>query len=218
MNRLVLLGPPGAGKGTQAERIKAKYPIPHISTGDLFRANVAEGTPLGVQAKTYMDKGELVPDEVVIDMVKDRLNRDDCKNGFLLDGFPRTPAQAEVLDAYLGTKNQKLDLVLNLTAPDDLLIKRLTGRRVCKACGATYHVHFMPPKAEGICDHCGGAVDKRVDDSREETVKNRLEVYKEQTAPLVEYYTKADVLTEFPSEIGADKLFEIVVKAIEALK
>ena len=184
MLRAVLLGPPGAGKGTQAVRLVEKYEIPHISTGDIFRKNIKEGTELGKKAQEYMNAGALVPDELVVDLVKDRLQQDDCKNGFLLDGFPRTIFQAEKLDEFLSESNQKMDIVINLKVEKEALIKRLTGRRVCKDCGASYHIVNIPPKKEGVCDICGGELIQRKDDNIE-TVENRINVYEEQTAPLI---------------------------------
>ena len=179
MLRTILLGPPGAGKGTQAVRIVEKYGIPHISTGDIFRDNIKRQTELGKKAQEYMNKGELVPDDLVIEIATDRLLRDDCKKGFLLDGFPRTVYQAEKLDEFMHAHGGKIDHVINLEVEDDLLIFRLTGRRVCKQCGASFHVVNIPPKVEGICDRCGGELVQRADDT-EETVKNRITVYKEQ--------------------------------------
>ena len=189
---LILLGPPGAGKGTQAARIVEKYNIPHISTGDIFRKNISEGTKLGKKAKEYMDRGELVPDSLVIEIATDRLTEDDCADGFLLDGFPRTVEQAVALDAFLGGRGEKINHVLDIDVPKEELMTRLIGRRVCKECGATYHVTNMPPAKEGICDKCGGELIQRADDT-EATVENRIEVYNQQTMPLVEYYKKADV-------------------------
>ena len=187
MKRVVLLGPPGVGKGTQAELISGKYDILHISTGDIFRANIKEGTPLGKTAAGYMEKGLLVPDELVCDLVEDRLTWDDCKNGYLLDGFPRTVFQAEHFDKYLAERGEELSMVLNIQASDELLMERATGRRVCKTCGKTYHVKNLPPKVEGICDVCGSVLTQRPDDLPE-TVRKRLEVYQNQTSPLIEYY------------------------------
>lgn len=187
--RIVLLGPPGAGKGTQAVRLVEKYNIPHISTGDIFRKNLKEKTKLGLKAKEYMDKGLLVPDELVVDIVKSRLMEDDCKEGFLLDGFPRTVEQADALEAELNKLGWKLDGVINIEVKDEVLIDRLTGRLVCRKCGATYHSKFNKPKQEDVCDVCGGELYTR-DDDKVETVKNRLDVYKNQTQPLIDYYTK----------------------------
>ena len=193
--RVVLLGPPGAGKGTQAGGIVEKYNIVHISTGDIFRKNVKEGTPLGKQAKAYMDKGELVPDELVIALVEDRLKQDDCKNGFLLDGFPRTIYQAEAMEK-LGID---VDKVVDIEVGKDTLIKRATGRRVCKQCGETYHVSFRPTKTEGVCDKCGGEVVLRADDE-EATVARRIDVYLSETKPLVDYYVKKGKLAHIDGE------------------
>ncbi len=213
--KLVLLGPPGAGKGTQAVKIAEKYQIPHISTGDIFRANVKQGTPLGVKAKAYMDKGELVPDELVVALVEDRLGQPDCKDGFLLDGFPRTVFQAEKLDAYLKGRNDALTAVIDLRVDESELMDRMIGRRVCRACGAPYHITNMPPKQEGVCDLCGGEVYQRADDT-EETVKNRFAVYKEQTMPLVDYYERSGALMPVPGSGGPEKVFETIVADLSA--
>lgn len=213
MLRAVLLGPPGAGKGTQAVRLVEKYAIPHISTGDIFRKNIKEGTELGKKAQEYMNAGALVPDELVVDLVKDRLQQDDCKNGFLLDGFPRTIFQAEKLDEFLSENNQKMDIVINLKVEKEALIKRLTGRRVCKDCGASYHIINVPPKKEGICDACGGELIQRKDDNLE-TVENRINVYEEQTAPLIGYYKEAGSLVDFNGEASLDEVFDAIVQAI----
>lgn len=213
MLRAVLLGPPGAGKGTQAVRLVEKYEIPHISTGDIFRKNIKEGTELGKKAQEYMNAGALVPDELVVDLVKDRLQQDDCKNGFLLDGFPRTIFQAEKLDEFLSESNQKMDIVINLKVEKEALIKRLTGRRVCKDCGASYHIVNVPPKKEGVCDICGGELIQRKDDNIE-TVENRISVYEEQTAPLIGYYKEAGSLVDFDGEASLDEVFDAIVQAI----
>lgn len=213
MLRAVLLGPPGAGKGTQAVRLVEKYEIPHISTGDIFRKNIKEGTELGKKAQEYMNAGALVPDELVVDLVKDRLQQDDCKNGFLLDGFPRTIFQAEKLDEFLSESNQKMDIVINLKVEKGALIKRLTGRRVCKDCGASYHIVNIPPKKEGVCDICGGELIQRKDDNIE-TVENRINVYEEQTAPLIGYYKEAGSLVDFNGEASLDEVFDAIVQAI----
>ena len=215
MLRAVLLGPPGAGKGTQAAKVIEKYNVPHISTGDIFRANIKEGTELGKKAKGYMDEGKLVPDELVVDLVTDRLQKDDCKDGFLLDGFPRTIFQAEQLDKFLSDNGQKLDIVLNFKVRKDVLVERIAGRRVCKSCGASFHVVNVPPKKEGTCDACGGELFQRKDDNRE-TVENRINVYESETAPLIGYYEKQDVLVDFDGEKTHDEVFDDVVKAIEA--
>ncbi|MBR6585587.1 MAG: adenylate kinase [Firmicutes bacterium] len=211
--RTVLLGPPGAGKGTQAVRIVEKYNVPHISTGDIFRENIKNGTELGKKAQEYMNKGELVPDDLVIEIATTRLLADDCKNGFLLDGFPRTVYQAEKLDAFLEEHGMKLDKVIDIEVEKEELITRLTGRRVCKACGASYHVVNIPPKTEGICDNCGGELFQRADDTIE-TVENRIEVYIEQTMPLVDYYKKADNIVEIDGALPLDTVFDAIVEAI----
>jgi len=213
MKRVVLLGPPGAGKGTQATGIAEKYNILHISTGDIFRANVKQGTPLGLKAKEYMDKGALVPDELTCDLVEDRIMQDDCKNGYLLDGFPRTVFQAEHFDKFLASKGQGLDDVVDIEVPNEVLLPRTVGRRVCKQCGKPYHVTSMPPKKEGVCDVCGGEVYQRADDA-EETVKNRLKVYADQTAPLIDYYKKAGVLKAVNGDQDMDKVFAEICKAL----
>jgi adenylate kinase len=184
---LVLMGLPGAGKGTQAEKIVDQYGIPHISTGDMFRAAMKEGTVLGLQAKSFMDKGELVPDEVTIGIVRERLSKDDCRKGFLLDGFPRTVPQAEALENILANLERKIDYVINIDVDKSVLVERLTGRRICKNCGATYHLVFNPPAAEGVCDRCGGELYQRADDNAE-TVQNRLEVNIKQAKPLLDFY------------------------------
>lgn len=213
--RLVLLGPPGAGKGTQAVKIAEKYNIPHISTGDIFRKNVKEGTPLGKKAKEYMDKGELVPDDLVIDLATDRLTEEDCKNGFLLDGFPRTVYQAEKLDGFLKERGMALDKVLDIDVAEDILLDRMIGRRVCRNCGKPYHVTNMPPKKEGVCDVCGGEVYQRADDT-EETVRNRFKVYRDQTSPLIEYYEKAGNIAHIDGAGELSKVFQTIVDALGA--
>ncbi|GLX95711.1 adenylate kinase [Herbidospora sp. NBRC 101105] len=191
--RLVLVGPPGAGKGTQAQFIASHLSIPKISTGDIFRANVSGGTELGKLAKTYMDRGDLVPDEVTIAMVRGRLAEDDAQDGFLLDGFPRNVAQAEVLKKMLADLGSGLDLVLELVVDDDEVVRRLAGRRTCRSCGKVWHVDFDPPKKDGVCDACGGELFQR-DDDREETIRHRLEVYQEQTSPLINFYADEGIL------------------------
>ncbi len=213
MVRTILLGPPGAGKGTQAQKIVEKYGVPHISTGDIFRENIKNGTPLGKKAKEYMDKGELVPDELVIDLATSRLLEDDCKNGFLLDGFPRTVLQAEKLDEFLSKHDSKIDLVIDLVAEKEVLITRITGRRVCKACGASFHVTNIPPKKEGVCDFCGGELIQRADDTVE-TVTNRIDVYEKQTAPLIDYYEKAGNIVHIDGIGDLDRITADVFKAI----
>jgi adenylate kinase len=190
---LVLVGPPGAGKGTQAQFIASHLSVPKISTGDIFRANVTQGTPLGHEAKKYMDAGDLVPDEITIAMVRARLDEDDARDGFLLDGFPRNEAQAEVLDAMLDEMGTPLSVVLELVVDDDEVVRRLSGRRTCRECAHIWHVLFDPPTVEGVCDHCGGKLFQR-DDDREETIRHRLEVYADQTAPLVGYYAARGLL------------------------
>jgi len=213
MKRVVLLGPPGAGKGTQATGIAEKYNILHISTGDIFRANVKEGTPLGVKAKEYMDKGLLVPDELVCDLVEDRIMQDDCKNGYLLDGFPRTVFQAEHFDKFLASKGQELDWVVDIEVDEAILLPRMLGRRVCRKCGKPYHVTNMPPKVEGVCDVCGGEVYQRADDS-EETVLNRFKVYKEQTSPLIEYYKNCGKLAEINGAEALETVFAAICEKL----
>ncbi|NTW70719.1 MAG: adenylate kinase [Eubacteriaceae bacterium] len=215
--RIVLLGPPGAGKGTQAANIVDEYNIPHISTGDIFRKNLKENTKLGLKAKEYMDKGLLVPDELVVDLVKDRLLQDDCKQGFMLDGFPRTVFQAEALDAELKKMNIKLDVVLNVDVKQELLMSRLTGRHVCKGCGATYHISNNPPANAGICDSCGGELYQRADDT-EETVSKRLQVYNDQTQPLIDYYHKANLLKNIDGEKEIGQVFEDIKEILAGVK
>ena len=209
------MGRPGAGKGTQAANIKEYYNIPHISTGDMFRAAIKNQTKLGVTAKSYMDKGLLVPDEVTIGIVQERLLEDDCKNGFLLDGFPRTIAQAEALETFLTANNIKLDAVLDINVPAEILVRRMVGRRVCKGCGATFHVEFNAPKVEGICDVCGTPLIQRADDT-EETATNRLSVYDNNTAPLLEFYAKQNILKTVNGDQPLDKVFEDVKNVLGA--
>ena len=221
---MVFLGPPGAGKGTQAKRVVEKYGFKHISTGDMFREAVKNGTPVGLQAKGYMDRGELVPDDVVIGIVRERMQKGDLQDGFILDGFPRTVAQAEALDSILTEVSMPLDMVLNLNVDDDILIKRLTSRRVCRQCGAIYNVLFQPPKEEGVCDKCGGELYQR-DDDNEESVKNRLEVYHSQTQPLIDYYDRKgllhtvdynEVISSKPDDVeDIDAVFQAVCRAID---
>lgn len=213
MLRTILLGPPGAGKGTQAVKIVEKYGVPHISTGDIFRENIKKGTELGKKAQEYMNRGELVPDDLVIEIATTRLLEDDCKNGFLLDGFPRTVYQAEKLDEFLVAHGSKIDKVLDIAVEKEELITRLTGRRVCKACGASYHVVNIPPKTEGICDICGGELVQRADDNIE-TVTNRIDVYEAQTKPLVDYYEKAGNIAHIDGATGLDNVFADIVKAL----
>ena len=211
--RIILLGPPGVGKGTQASNIVKKYNIPHISTGDIFRANIKSGTELGITAKSYMDKGLLVPDEIVVSIVQDRLAQDDCKDG-LLDGFPRTVEQAEALDIELDKMGIKLDKVVNIDADKDVLIARVTGRRICRECGATYHVINNPPKVEGVCDIDGGELYQRADDT-EETVATRIQVYLEQTQPLIDYYRKKGLLLDVDGTKPIEEVFRTIINSIE---
>jgi adenylate kinase len=203
---VILLGPPGAGKGTQATTIVKEYRIPHISTGDIFRENIKNGTELGKKAQEYMNKGELVPDDLVIEIATDRLAREDCHQGFLLDGFPRTVHQAEELDGFLEGRGDKVHHVLNISVAKEELIRRLIGRRVCKNCGATYHIETMKPKVDGVCDVCGGELVQRADDNRE-TVENRIDVYEQQTMPLIDYYEKAGVLVHIDGSLGLENVF-----------
>ncbi|MDD6203024.1 MAG: adenylate kinase [Lachnospiraceae bacterium] len=191
--KIIMLGAPGAGKGTQAKMIADKYAVPHVSTGDIFRANIKNGTELGMEAKKYMDQGQLVPDELTVKILLDRVAQDDCKNGYVLDGFPRTIPQAEVLDEALTKLGDKIDFAINVDVPDENIIKRMSGRRACVNCGATYHIEHVPPKTEGICDRCGKELILR-DDDKPETVKNRLKVYHDQTQPLIDFYTKKGIL------------------------
>lgn len=212
--KLVILGPPGAGKGTQAEYIVERYNIPHISTGDIFRENIKNNTELGKEAKSYMDKGLLVPDDLVIALVEDRLNKDDAKEGFLLDGFPRTVAQAVSLDSILDKNDDKLTKVINISVDPEILIERAVGRRVCKTCGMTYHVKFNPPKEEGVCDKDGTKLIQR-DDDTEETVKTRISVYFDQTAPLIDYYRAQNLLIDIDGAKDIDKVFDDIVIGLE---
>lgn len=197
--RAILLGPPGAGKGTQAKIIVKEFSIPHISTGDIFRQNINQGTVLGKKSKEYMDQGLLVPDELTVELVKDRLLQKDCENGFLLDGFPRTISQADAFEYILKSMNQKLDFVINIEVRRELLVERAVGRRVCRKCGSTFHTSFHKSKKEGICDNCGGELIQRKDDT-EETVARRINVYREQTEPLIDYYTKKGIIVNVNGE------------------
>jgi adenylate kinase len=203
---IILLGPPGAGKGTQAKRLIDRYGIPQISTGDMLRAALKEGTPLGLEAKKFMDKGELVPDSVVIGLVKERIQKSDCAKGYMLDGFPRTVGQAEALDKMLSELSQKVDDVISIEVPSEELLGRLTGRRTCRACGAGFHVMFDPPKKAGTCDKCGGELYQR-DDDNETTVKSRLDVYDKQTKPLIDYYQKQAKLRGIPGVGAMEEIF-----------
>jgi len=211
---LIFLGPPGSGKGTQAKMLVDKYGIPQISTGDILREAVKEGTPLGKEAKKYMDEGKLVPDEVVVGIVRERLKEPDCTKGFILDGFPRTIPQAEALDKTLEEMGKGIDHVLSLEVDKEELVRRLSGRRTCKKCGAMYHIIFDPPKKDGICDRCGGELYQR-DDDKEETIRERLRVYEEQTAPLIEYYRKKGLLRPID---GVGKIEEIFARITEAIE
>lgn len=213
---LVLMGLPGAGKGTQADKIVGKYNIPHISTGDMFRAAIKEGTELGLQAKSFMDKGELVPDEVTIGIVRDRLSKADCENGFLLDGFPRTVAQAEALDTMLADLGKKIDYVINIDVDQSILMERLTGRRICKNCGATYHLVFNPPAKEGVCDRCGGELYQRADDNAE-TVQNRLDVNVQQTKPLLNFYEDKGYLRNINGQQDINVVFADIEELLGGL-
>lgn len=213
--KIIMLGAPGAGKGTQAKQIADKYTIPHISTGDIFRANLKAGTELGKKAKEYMDQGLLVPDELTCDLVMDRIGQDDCKNGFVLDGFPRTIPQAEALDAALAKINEKMDYAIDVDVPDENIINRMSGRRACLNCGATYHIVSIPTKVEGVCDRCGSQVVLR-DDDQPETVKKRLEVYHEQTQPLIDYYKKQDILKTVDGTQPMENVFGAIVEILGA--
>lgn len=210
---IILMGPPGVGKGTHAAKIVEKYHIPHISTGDIFRENLKNQTELGKKAKVYMDKGLLVPDDLVIEIVKDRLNKPDCEKGFLLDGFPRTVNQADALEKVLKEMNKKIDYVINMTADRETLINRVIYRRVCKNCGAVYHVYNIPPKVEGICDVCGGELIQRKDDTKE-TVEKRLDVYEGQTKPLIDYYANKGLLSQVDGSKSILEAFSDICKII----
>ena len=211
---ILLMGPPGAGKGTQAAELVKAFQIPHISTGDMFRAAIKEGTETGKQAKSYVEKGQLVPDAVTIGIVRDRLGQDDCKKGFILDGFPRTVEQADALTGILKDLGLSLTRVLNINVPASDLIERAVGRRICKKCGATYHTKFNPPKKEGICDECGSELFQRADDNAE-TMKNRLSVYEASTKPLIDYYKKAGLYTEVDGRQAIDKVTADLIKVLQ---
>ncbi len=211
---IILLGPPGAGKGTQAKKIAEHYSLPHISTGDILRENISNNTSLGIKAKSYMAKGELVPDELLITIIRDRLSKPDCSNGFLLDGYPRTVPQADALQMILTESNKKLDVVLNIDVEDEELIKRLSGRRVCSSCGMSYHMIFNPPQEDEICDKCKGKLYQREDD-KPEAIRNRLMVYKKQTQPLIEYYTRKGILRTVDGGKDIPEIFEDIKKILE---
>lgn len=213
--KIIMLGAPGAGKGTQAKMIADRYSVPHISTGDIFRANIKNGTELGMEAKKYMDQGLLVPDELTVRILLDRVAADDCKNGYVLDGFPRTIPQAEVLDTALSKLGDHIDYAIDVNVPDENIVKRMSGRRACPACGATYHIEHVPPKAEGICDRCGGELMLR-DDDKPETVLNRLKVYHEQTQPLIEFYEKKGVLRTVDGTKPMQEVFDSIVGILGA--
>lgn len=209
--KIIMLGAPGAGKGTQAKKIAARYGIPHISTGDIFRANIKEGTELGKKAKAYMDQGQLVPDELTVGLLMDRVSKDDCKDGYVLDGFPRTIPQAECLDEALGAP---VDFAINVDVPDENIVRRMSGRRACLKCGATYHVEHIPPKQEGICDTCGSELVLR-DDDKPETVQKRLDVYHAQTQPLIDYYEKQGVLKTVDGTVDQEDVFAAITALLD---
>ncbi|HGE72917.1 TPA: adenylate kinase [Candidatus Poribacteria bacterium] len=212
--RIVLLGGPGAGKGTQAQKLSEKFSLPHIATGDILRQAVKDGTEMGIKAKSYMDKGLLVPDEVVIGIIKDRFNQDDVKSGFVLDGFPRTVPQAESLDSITKEMNMPIDAVVNIKTSPDVVVERLSGRRTCKECQTVYHIVYSPPKVDGKCDRCGGELYQR-DDDKEETIRKRLDVYEKQTFPLLEYYKNSGKLLEVCGDVSIDEVFESIVQALK---
>jgi adenylate kinase len=213
--KIIMLGAPGAGKGTQAKMLADKYKIPHVSTGDIFRANIKNGTELGTKAKVYMDQGMLVPDELTCDLVVDRIKQDDCKDGYILDGFPRTIPQAECLDKALDALNDKIDFAVNVEVPDENIIRRMSGRRACLSCGRTYHIVYNPPKEEGICDECKKELVLR-DDDKPETVEKRLKVYHEQTQPLIDYYRNKGVLAEVDGTRDMQEVFTAITDVLEA--
>ena len=213
--KIIMLGAPGAGKGTQAMKIAEKYQIPHISTGDIFRANIKEGTELGKKAKSYMDQGQLVPDELTLELIMDRFQNPDCANGYVLDGFPRTIPQAEALTEALAKKGETIDYAINVEVPDENIINRMGGRRACLACGSTYHIVYAPTRVEGICDRCGEKLVLR-DDDKPETVKNRLNVYHNQTQPLIEYYIRQGKLAEVDGTQSMEDVFNAIVKILGA--
>ena len=211
--KIIMLGAPGAGKGTQAKMIAEKYGLPHISTGDIFRANIKNGTELGKEAKEYMDKGLLVPDELTVRLLLDRVAQDDCKNGYVLDGFPRTIPQAEVLDEKLSDLGEKVDYAINVDVPDEHIVNRMSGRRACVGCGATYHMVYAPTKKEGVCDVCGAELILR-DDDKPETVQKRLSVYHEQTQPLIDFYEKKGVLRSVDGTLPMEEVFTAITKIL----
>ena len=213
--KLIILGAPGSGKGTSATVLREKYSLVHISTGDIFRANIKGGTPLGLEAKSYIDAGKLVPDSVTINMVEDRLNQDDCKSGYILDGFPRTLAQAEALDEMLTKKNEKIDAVLSIVVDDEVIKSRVSSRRVCEKCGASFNTIFKPTKVEGVCDICGGNVVQRADDN-EETVANRLETYYKNTQPLIDFYDKKGIIVEGDNNNSSDICLAQIEEGLKA--
>lgn len=212
--KIIMLGAPGAGKGTQAKKIAERYSVPHISTGDIFRANIKNGTELGMEAKKYMDAGQLVPDELTVKILLDRVAADDCQNGYVLDGFPRTIPQAEVLDKALNELGDKIDYAIDVDVPDENIINRMSGRRACLSCGATYHIQYIPPKAEGICDSCGKELVLR-DDDKPETVKKRLDVYHAQTQPLIEFYTNKGILKTVDGTLDMKDVFKAITEILE---
>ena len=212
--KIIMLGAPGAGKGTQAKMIADKYLVPHISTGDIFRANIKNGTELGMEAKKYMDQGLLVPDELTVKILLDRVAQPDCKNGYVLDGFPRTIPQAEVLENALNKLGDKIDFAIDVDIPDENIIRRMSGRRACLACGATYHIEHVPPKKEGICDRCGKELVLR-DDDKPETVKNRLDVYHKQTQPLIDFYNKRGILKTVDGTVDMKDVFAAIVAILD---
>jgi len=211
--KIVMLGAPGAGKGTQAQMLAGKYGIPHVSTGDIFRMNIKNGTDLGMEAKKYMDQGLLVPDELTVRILLDRVAKEDCGKGYVLDGFPRNIPQANVLEEALARLGDKIDYAINVDVPDENIIRRMGGRRACLGCGATYHIEHVPPKKEGICDKCGQELVLR-DDDKPETVKNRLQVYKEQTQPLIDFYQERGILHNVDGTQDMDEVFEAIVSIL----
>ena len=212
--KIIMLGAPGAGEGTQAKKIAEKYGIPHISTGDIFRANIKNQTELGMKAKGYMDQGMLVPDELTLELIMDRFTTDDCKNGYVLDGFPRTIPQAEALTKALADKQDAVDYAINVDVPDEAIVTRMSGRRACLTCGGTYHIKFNPTKVEGVCDACGGELVLRADD-KPETVQKRLDVYHEQTQPLIDYYQTQNILKEVDGTLPLEEVFSAIIAILE---